>query len=204
MENLIQQYIDQCSRIGLLTSKKVRKYFLRPSSLAVVLKTYALHTKTPFEINLFNLDLYNDYKLYLTDEGLTWLLNEFKSYTLLFLKSIFNYIFFDLKDIKDIDTHDGLNNFKGIIGINYKAGTLNKAILIRKVNASLTEYKFDNLIEARKEVLSLSRFYPIEQFTLYRTGETAKGVYYKQKVPLILGSNRRGMAINLPHLKGKV
>jgi hypothetical protein len=204
MEHLANQYIDQCLRIGLLTKEKIRKYPLRAANLVIVVKVYALHAKLPFTIDTKNIHLFENEKLYLTEVGLQWLMNEFKKYTLPYLRSTFQYIFPNLKDIKDIDTYDGTNNFKGITGINYKAGTTNKAVLVRSKGASVKQFEFINLVEARKELLSLTRFYPLEEFTLYRTGTDSKGVYYRHKVPLILESNRRGTAINLPHLKGKV
>jgi hypothetical protein len=120
------------------------------------------------------------------------------------LRSTFPHVFANLKDIKELETYFGLNNFKGLVGENYKAGTKNKAILVRTFGVNKIEYEFDTLVEARKEVLSLSRYYPLEQFTLYYLFKNKKGVYYKQKAPLILESNRRGVSINLPHLKGKV
>jgi len=204
MKDLIQQYIDQCLRIGLLTSKVIRKYPLRSANLAVFLKAYALHAKAPFTLDNQNFSLFDEYRLYLTHAGLTWLMHEFKQYTLLFLRTTFQFVFSNLKDMKDFDHYNGLNNFKGITGVNFKSGARNEAILVRHKGSVIETFDFKNLIEARKEVLSMSRFYPMEQFTLYRTGVSSKGVYYKHKVPLILEPNRRGMAINLPHLKGKV
>lgn len=204
MEDLVQQYIDQCIRIGLLTYNKIRKYPLRPGNLAVVIKVYALHIKQAFEINNQNISLYGNYNLYLTDIGLEWIINQFKSYTFYFLRSTFPHVFANLKNIKDIETYLGLNNFKGKVGENHKVGTKNKAVLVRTFGVNKIEYMFDTLVEARKEVLSLSRYYPLEQFTLYYLFKNKKGVYYKQKAPLIMESNRRGVPVNLPHLKGKL
>jgi hypothetical protein len=204
MEDLVQQYIDQCVRIGLLTYNKIRKYPIRPGNLAVVIKIFSLYTKQSFEINNQNISLYSNYNVYLTNTGLKWFINQFKSYTFYFLRSTFPHVFANLKNIEDLETYSGLNNFKGLVGENYKAGTKNKAVLVRMYGINKIEYTFDTLVEARKELLSLSRYYPLEQFTLYYLFKDKKGVYYKQKAPLILESNRRGMAINLPHLKGKV
>jgi hypothetical protein len=204
MQDQVQIYIDQCIRIGLLTSKKLRKYPLRSANLAVFVKVYALFAKLPFVLDVSNLNNFDEYKLYLTEDGLAWLIHQFKQYSLSFLRTTFQFVFSNLKDLKDIDTYEGLNNFKGITGVNYKAGTKNKALLIRQVGVRKLEYEFNTLVEARKEVLSLTRYYPLTQFTLYLIGKTKKGVYYKQKVPLVLESNRRGVPVNLPHLKGKV
>jgi hypothetical protein len=191
-------------RIGLLTSDTVRKYPLRSANLAVFLKAYALHAKISFTLDNQNFNLFDEYRLYLTEAGLAWLMHEFKKYTLIFLRTTFQFIFSNLKDMKDLDNYNGLNNFKGITGINFKSGGRNKALLVQRKASVIKSFEFENLIEARKEILSMTRFYPMEQFTLYRTGVSGKGVYYKHKVPLILEPNRRGVSINLPHLKGKI
>jgi hypothetical protein len=203
MKELVDKYIDQCITIGILTPEQIRKYPLRPGNIAVVLKAYSLNSKLPFTLDNNDISIYNNYKLYLTKDGYDWLINEFKKYTLVFLRVTFQHLFVNLKYLKDLENHNGLNNLKGITGINYKQGTLNGALLIQKQGVRMQELYFKTLAEARQEVISLTRFYPIENFILYRMSKS-KGVYYKQKVPLILESNRRGMAINLPHLKGKV
>jgi len=205
-----ERYIAQCIDIGILTTASIRKYPLRSGNIAVVLKAYALNAKLPFEIDNNNLDVYESYRLFLTEKGLAWLINEFKKYTPAFLRTGFNYAFSiaSQADIDNIDNYVGLNNFKGLIGINYKQGTQNKALLVRqygKNNKLRVETMFDTLVDARKEVLHLTRYYPAEQFTLYRLSKEKKnGVYYKKKVPLFLTENRRGSTMNLPHLKGKL
>jgi hypothetical protein len=201
MKELVDKYIDQCITVGILTTEKIRKYPLRPGNIAVVLKTYSLHSKLPFTLDNNDVSIYDGYVLYLTKDGYNWIIQEFKKYTLIFLRSSFQHLFANLKSVEKLEEHNGLNNLKGITGINYKEGTLNGAILIRKQGVRTHELYFTTLAEARKEVINLTRFYPIENFTLYRTGKV-KGVYYKQKVPLILESNRRGVPVNLPHLKG--
>ncbi len=203
MNYLVDQYLYQCMTVGILTVDKFRNYPLRPGNLGVVLKLYSLYAKLPFVFDITNISDYENKDMYLTLEGYDWLINEFKKYTLIYLRSTFRHVFSNLKDIQDIDTYKGLNNFKGIVGENYKAGTLSNAILIREYGTKKYEWSFTTLLEARKEIINLTRFYPIEQFTLYRTRKS-KGVYYKQRVPLILETNRRGMSINLPHLKGKL
>jgi len=202
MKELVDKYVDQCITVGILTTEKIRKYPLRPGNVAVVLKAYALYSKLPFTLDNNDVSIYDGYVLYLTKAGYDWIIQEFKKYTLVFLRSGFQHLFVNLKSVEQLENHNGLNNLKGIAGINYKEGTVNGAILIRKQGVRTHELYFTTLAEARKEVISLTRFYPIENFTLYRMSKS-KGVYYKQKVPLILESNRRGVAINLPHLKGK-
>jgi hypothetical protein len=157
----------------------------------------------PFTLDNNDISIYDNYKLYLTEDGYRWLIDEFKKYTLVFLRSTFQHVFANLNDISKINNYKGLNNFKGISGINYKAGTKSGAVLVRKQGARVHELFFTTLTEARKEVINLTRFYPVEDFILYLV-TNSKGVYYKQKVPLILESNRRGVPVNLPHLKGKL
>jgi len=203
MKELIDQYINQCITVGILTPEKIRKYPLRPGNIAVVLKAYALHSKLPFTLDNNDISIYNGYVLYLTKDGYNWIIQEFKKYTLVFLRSGFQHLFVNLKSVEKLEEHNGLNNLKGVTGINYKEGTLNGAVLIRKQGVRTHELYFTTLAEAREEVINLTRFYPVEDFTLYRMSKS-KGVYYKQKVPLILESNRRGVSVNLPHLKGKL
>ena len=203
MNYLVDQYLYQCMTVGILTVDKFRNYPLRAGNLGVVLKLYSLYAKLPFVFDITNIEDYEDKNMYLTTLGYNWLINEFKKYTLVYLRSTFRHVFSNLKNIEELETYKGLNNFKGIVGENYKAGTLSGAVLIREHGVKKYEWSFQTLAEARKEVINLTRFYPIEQFTLYRTGES-KSVYYKQKVPLILESNRRGVPVNLPHLKGKL
>lgn len=201
MNYLVEQYLYQCMTADILTVEKVRQYPLRPGNLGVVLKLYSLYAKLPFVFDNMDISVYEDKYMYLTPAGYNWLINEFKKYTLAYLRSTFKHVFANLKSIEDINTYKGLNNFRGIAGENYKAGTLSGAILVREYGIKKYEWSFSTLAEARKEVINLTRFYPVEQFTLYRTRKS-KGVYYKQKVPLILESNRRGVPVNLPHLKG--
>lgn len=203
MKDLVDKYINQCITVGILTTEKIRKYPLRPGNIAVVLKAYALHSKLPFTLDNNDVSIYDGYVLYLTKDGYDWIIQEFKKYTLVFLRSSFQHLFVNLKSVEQLEKHNGLNNLKGITGVNYKEGTINGAVLIRKQGVRTHELYFTTLAEAREEVINLTRFYPIENFTLYRL-QKVKDVYYKHKVPLILESNRRGMPINLPHLKGKL
>jgi hypothetical protein len=199
----MESYITQCVNAGILTEEKIKSYKLKPGSLAVILKVYALYNKIPFVFNAQTFAEYKNYNLFLTDEGYVWLINEFKKYTLSFLRSTFSHIFLRLNDLNKLESYNGLNNFKGISGTNYKAGTKSSAVLLRKQGARVHELFFTTLAEARKEVINLTRFYPVEDFNLYLV-TNSKGVYYRQKVPLILESNRRGVPVNLPHLKGKL
>ncbi len=207
---LANELIEKCIRTGILTEASIRRYPLRPGNIAVVIKAYALKLRMPFVIDTVNLKELESRRLYLTNAGLVWLIQEFKQYTLAFLRTGFQFVFSNasVKDLENIETYQGLNNFKGIIGSNFKMGQRNPALLIRqygKNGSMILETHFDTLEEARKEVLHLTRFYPAEQFTLYRLSKhKGKDVYSRYKVPLFLEANRRGVSINLPHLKGKV
>lgn len=207
---LAHELIEKCKSTGILTEASIRKYPLRSGNIAVVLKAYALKLRMPFIIEASKLTELDVYRLYMTDAGLDWLINEFKGYTLAFLRTGFQFVFSNagVKDLENIEEYQGLNNFKGLIGVNYKVGTMHPAVLVRKYgkNGSMElETKYDTLAEARKDVLHLTRFYPADQFTLYRLSLNKKnGVYYKHKVPLFLEENRRGLTVNLPHLKGHV
>lgn len=203
MNSFVETFVNQCINIGILTEEKIKKFKLQPGNIAIVLKLFALYNKVPFEYNTQNLNEYKNYNLFLTKQGYEWLINEFKKYTLSFLRSTFTHIFIRLDNLNDLDTFDGLNNFKGITGTNYKSGTKAGAILVRKQGVHTHELYFTTLAEAREEVINLTRFYPVENFTLYIVSKN-KNSYYKNKVPLILESNRRGVPVNLPHLKGKL
>jgi hypothetical protein len=203
-------YIVSCINTGILTKQILRKYPLSSANIAVVVKAYALKLRMPFIIDTLNFEELTEYRLYLTDAGLEWLIQEFKQYTLVFLRTAFQFVFSNAtqKDIDNLEQYKGLNNFKGLIGTNYKVGTTHPALLVRtygKNNKLKIETRYDTLVEARKEVLYLTRFYPAEQFTLYRLAKSkSKDVYLKYEVPLFLKENRRGVPINLPHLKGKL
>jgi hypothetical protein len=205
---LAHELIEKCKSIGIFTEASIRKYPLRSGNIAVVLKAYALKLRMPFTIDTVKLNELDVYKLYMTDAGLDWLINEFKKYTLAFLRTGFQFVFSNasVKDLENIDHYSGLNNFKGISGINFKMGTRNPALLVRrygKNNKMILETQYDTLVDARKDVLHLTRFYPAEEFTLYRLAKSkSKGIYLKHKVPLFLEENRRGVSVNLPHLKG--
>lgn len=204
---LAHELIDKCISTGILTKGKIRKYPLRPGNIAVVLKAYALKVRMPFVIETQNLKELEPYKLYLTKEGLSWLINEFKQYTPVFLRTAFQFVFSNAsaKDFEDIENYINLNNFKGLSGSNYKVGTTHPAVLVRTNGKLKVETEYDTLAEARQDVLHLTRFYPADQFKLYRLIKAkTKDVYYRYEVPLFLEANRRGVPVNLPHLKGKV
>lgn len=203
-----ERYIAQCIDTGILSKLSIRKYPLRAGNIIVVLKLFALSTQVPFDVNYYQTELFENQRVYLTDKGLTWLFKEIKKYTYPYLRSTFPHLYANIKPDDDPEQHSSFNNFKGLVGFNYQEGKNNKAMLVRqygKNNRLRVETVFDTLLDARKEVLHLTRYYPAEQFTLYRLSKEKKnGVYYKYKVPLFSEENRRGLAVNLPHLKGKL
>jgi len=205
-----EAYISNCKDIGILTEKKIRKYPLRDANLIMVLKAYAIATHKPFTIHSTNFDIVADHELYLTGGGLLWLFDFFENHSFEYLKSIFSFIFTNAeeKDVTDFKNYKGYQNFKGLTGVRPKAGTKQGAVLVRTygpvTSPQTVEYNFDTLAEARKEVVSITRFFPIEEFTLYRIRKMNKNgrtYYYRRVVPLFIKETKRGRNSNLPHLR---
>jgi len=203
-------YIEKCKEIGILTEDKIRKYPLRDANLVFVLKAFAIDTNRPFTIHSTNFDIVTDHELYLTDGGLAWLFDFFGTHSYQYLKSVFSFVFTQAseKDITDFENYQGYSNFKGLTGVRPKAGTKQRAVLVHTFgpvnNKQTVEYKFNNLNDARTEVLMLTRYYPIEEFTLYRIRKLTKRgkvYYYRNEIPLFLEESKRGMNTNLPHLR---
>ena len=70
--------LSQTACLGYLRNP-LRNYPLRAANLAAVLKAYAIEAKLPYTLNNQKFDELSDYKLYLTDAGLEWLLSVFNS-----------------------------------------------------------------------------------------------------------------------------
>lgn len=195
------EYVSTCITLGILTEEDIRKYPLRNTNLGIVLKVYANAAHKPYTLSP---DVYVElerYTLYLTDDGLDWLLEEFQKHSLRFLRRTYKFVFINAtaKDVTDRN-YIGYRNFCGLVGDRPQAGTKQAAVLVRTVGPHVREYPFDTLKEARKELMNLSRFYPLEQFTLYRIRKnTKKGkvLYYRAKVPLLVEKGQRGA-----HLRG--
>jgi hypothetical protein len=193
-------------QIGILTDKPIRKYPLRAANLAMVLKAYAVASRLPYTVDNHNFDELSEYRLYLTEGGLEWLYNLFKQYSLAYLRSTFQFIFSAATeaDVQNPEQYAGYNNFRGTIGDMPKAGTKQKAILVRRVGRVDRKYEFNSILEAREEFFNLSRYFPADQFKLYRIRKNTKRgkvYYYEQEIPLVLEKSKRGVAVNLPHLK---
>jgi len=182
-------YILSCLRLEILTMDKIRAYPLRKGSLAAVLKAYAIASYLPYELNMQHVKHMPNKPYYLTESGFEWLIDVFSGKTLEYLRHTFGVMFAKATeaDVKN-PRYEGYHNFAGIIGDRPKAGTKRKAILVRKVRRVERTWEFENLREARKELLLLLRFYPVSEFTLYRIHKQG----YRVKVPLILESNDRG------------
>lgn len=203
MEHFTHAYVLKCVELGILTEQSPRKYPLRPASLALVLKAYAVSMHLPYTLNNQKYDLLDDYTYYLTEGGYEWLISVFQSCSLPYLRSTFHYLFNSATqaDIDNPESYQAFNNFRGTVGERPKAGTKQKAVLVHTTGNKVREYKFDNIREARHEVLMLLRYYPIEEFKLYRMHLDRNGKYYKDAIPLIIEKSGRGTAVNLPHLR---
>lgn len=198
MREFSAKYIKRCVRIGILTEEEIHKYPLRSANLAMVLKAYAIASKQPYELK-GSFKILDHYNLYLTEEGFEWLLGFFQMHSFKFLRRTFTFVF-SLAERRDVANPDyqGYRNFRGLTGDRPKAGTKQGALLVRtygRNNERTQEYSFKNLREARKEVFRFLRFYPPEQFTLYRIHKQG----HRVKVPLILEPNNRGIALRGNH-----
>lgn len=198
--------INKCKELGILTETSLRKYPLRAANLAVVLKAYAITALQPYKIDNQNLDVLAGYKLYLSEAGYEWLLDVFSQYSLAYLRSAFQFVFSNAseEDLKSPEKYSGYNNFRGTVGDKPKAGTKQKAVLVRRVGRVDRRTEFDSILKAREEFFNLSRYLPASQFKLYRVRrQTKKGkvYFYEEEIPLILERNNRGVDSNLPHLR---
>jgi hypothetical protein len=205
-----ETYITRCLDIGILTEEPIRKYPLRASNLAMLLKAYAVSTHKPYTIDKQRYYLLQDYKLYMTDEGLLWLYDIFNGHSLNFLKRTFQYLFINVKDIDEVTTcyaAPWLANFRGEVGEQPKAGSKQAAVLVRsygKDHKIKKEFNFPELRLAREAVLDLTRFYPLGEFKLYRIRKLTKQgkeTFYREEVPLLLESSKRGLSNNLPNVR---
>ena len=173
-------------QLGILTKEKIRKYPLRLSNLQVVLKVYAVQNNIPFTYNVRGMGKTNS-EYYLTDTGLEWLYDFFRSKTPEFCRTLFGPLFARAAEehMKNIESYPYLNNFRGLIGRNAEAGTKQRAMIIRKVKRCERRYEFDTIKEAREQLRIWLAYYPIEEFKLYRV-RTVDGHTYKEEIPLII------------------
>lgn len=206
MREFSAKYIERCIIVGILTKEEIHKYPLRSANLAMVLKAYAVASHQPYDLSKGSYALLDPYKLYLTEEGFDWLLGVFNSHSFRFLRRTFPFVFTMAKrdDVSD-PNYQGYRNFRGLIGDRPKAGTKQGAVLVRtygRNNERTQEFKFKTLKKAREELVRFLRFYPPEEFTLYRLKKQKVGgkyKYYRSEVPLMLEENNRGIALRGSH-----
>lgn len=205
-----EKYIERCKEIGILTDEPIRKYPLRASNLAMLIKLYAVETHNPYDIDNQRYDILKDYKMYVTDSGLLWVYEAFNRHSLAYLKRVFQYLFVNVKstdELKMLQRLPSLGNFRGETGERPEAGTKQAAVLIRShgKNGKIKQtFNYPTLKEAREAVLDLSRFYKLDEFKLYRIRKLTKQgkeTFYKEEVPILLGASKRGVANNLPNAR---
>ena len=193
-----ERYITCCIERGFLTYEVIRKYPLRPANLAAVLKAYAIDENLPYQLDSSACNELEYYSVYLTDAGLLWLFGVFQAHTLPYLRSMFQFVFTKAteKDLQSIENFEGMRNFKGENGVRPKAGTKQAAILVRRFSKHGKQtFHFSTIREARDELFVLLRFYPLEQFTLYRVRAQQRGGRidrFKEEIPLLINTGTKG------------
>jgi hypothetical protein len=187
------KYVAECLRVGILTEEKIREYPLRPANLAMLLKLYAIETQKPYGIDVLRFSELDRYVLYMTDDGLEWMIRSLKNHSIEFLQRTLQFMFLGIDSVDELP----LTNFKGEKGIKPKAGTRQAAVLVRHHKRARREFHFETLREARAELLKLTRFYPIDEFKLYRVRKDTRGgktTYYREEVRTVLPPSKRGIA----------
>ena len=169
---------------GILTEEKIRKYPLTLSNREVVLKVYAVECFQPYT---YKLEKGVPTTYYLTDEGLEWFYNFFRTHSFKYIRSMFSHLFIHATedDLKNIDKYPFFSNFRGTDGYHTPAGSKQKALVIRTVKRCQRKYPFDSIKEARETLRIWLTQYPIEEFKLYRIREQ-KGYTFKEEIPLII------------------
>ena len=179
-------YIRKTVDLGILTPSPFRKYPLRPMSLATVLKLYATEAGLPYDINNQKLKEIAHHKYYLTDEGLAWFYSAIKDHSIVYLRSQFRSLFATMadRDYGHLDSFPPLANFRGTVG-DFQRSSKQTAQLVHTQGKRVKVYDFPTIVEARGELLRMSRFYPIEEFRLYRiTWNKTKGRMVRIEIKL--------------------
>lgn len=164
---------------GLLTTETLYKYPLRASSYATICKAYSLEHGLSYTLNYQQLPKLTE-KYYLTPKGITWLMEHFAKYSSEFLRSVYTPYF--MRNDKTL-----LNNFYGISGERPKQGSKQKAMVVHQHKRVRKEYHFDQLRHARQFIFDNAKFYPLEEFTLYRIRTRMRGKSvdtFREKLPL--------------------
>ena len=190
-------YIEKLLDLNILTEEKLYEYPLRLTNLNTVIKIYAINNNLPYRLKIRNCKGIAT-KYYLTDKGLQYVYNFFKSKSLDYVRHIFIYLFTHATedDLKHLETYSYFENFRGTKGVK---DTVSKepAVVIRKVGRVERVYKFNSIREARLQLNTWLTLYPIEQFKLYRIRTDSRGYKYKSKMDILskrslLYSNTRG------------
>lgn len=165
-----------------LTTEPIRKFPLRNTSLAAFRKICAVINNEPFEFNLRKLDR-SASVYYLTDEGLNLLYDFTKAHDLTYMRSLLSILFIRATeyDIQHPETFSFYSNFRGTTGARRQSGILQKALIVRQVGKVERKYYYDSIKEAREQLKVWLRYYPIEQFTLYRV----RPKYGREKIKLL-------------------
>lgn len=174
--------LHKCKQEGLLTEDKIRKYPLSLSNLHVVLKIYAIENFLPYT---YKLEKGKTTTYYLTDEGLEWFYDFFRTHSFSYCRSLFSQLLIHAKEGFDPETYPYFSNFRGTDGIHTVAGTKQQAMITRKVGRCERKYNFDTIKDARDTLRIWLTMYPIEEFKLYRI-RTQKGCTFREEIPLII------------------
>lgn len=196
MKERAENLLKRCLEYGILTTEPIRKYPLRPANLQVVLKALAVSLLLPYEINLHRTEDIPDGTYYLTPVGFDWLIDTFKQKSLEYNRVVYQFVFSKAKNMKDLENYEGMRNFKGETGIKRKAGSKQSAVLVRRFGPKQLykkEFPFDTLHEAREHVFELLKYYPAEEFTLYRVRRQLRNGredVFREKIPLVIDRSR--------------
>lgn len=162
----------------------------------MVAKVYAMHIHQSYDYHHLNIPQNKNTDYYMTDEGIDWFFTVLESKPFDLLRGLFSIRFTNIKEGDDLRTAPGFGNIKGISGVVPKAGSKQKAMLIHKVKRCERKYYFDSLVEAREEVKRLLKYYPPEEFKLYRICEDKykdRVHHVRREVKLILDLSNRGV-----------
>lgn len=174
--------LHKCKQEGILTEYKIRKFPLTLSNLHVVLKIYAIENFLPYT---YKLEKGKTTTYYLTDEGLVWFYDFFKTHSFKYCRSLFSQLLIHAEEGFDPTTYVFFSNFRGTDGIHNVAGSKQKAMITRTVKRCVRKYEFESIKEARDTLRIWLTMYPIEEFKLYRL-RTQKGTTFKEEIPLII------------------
>lgn len=197
MQEQIERYLDACVRVGILTEKKIHKWYLKPGNLAAVVKVYALITRQTFVYNTSEIgEQFKSYKYCITEGGMQWFVRALSQYSFEYLRSTFGLLFAAAPDKSVLDhpqTFQAFNNFYGVTGAKTPAGSKQAALIIHKRQGVIKEHHFKSIKEARQWLLHMSSFYPLTEFTVYRIRRTAHKGTWKEQIPTVAVRSHGGL-----------